>query len=80
MSTVNQINNIPPDKIEEGHTWRDWFFKVAQYLQAEQKQKQLPVYATADAPTPKDGGMYFDSTLNKARVGAGGTWHTITSA
>jgi hypothetical protein len=74
------FDNVPPDKIEESHIWRDWFFKVATFIKGFQQQPTIPSYTTAGAPTAKDGGLYFDTTLNKLRVGQGGTWHTITSA
>ena len=40
----------------------------------------LPVQAvTASAPTYIKGGVYFDTTLNKLRVGGATAWETITS-
>lgn len=35
--------------------------------------------ATASAPTYAKGGIYFDTTLNKLRVGGATAWETITS-
>jgi len=41
----------------------------------------LPVQAaTASAPTYVKGGIYFDTTLNKLRVGGATAWETVTSA
>lgn len=41
----------------------------------------LPVQAaTASAPTYVKGAIYFDTTLNKLRVGGATAWETITSA
>jgi hypothetical protein len=41
----------------------------------------FPVQApTASAPTYVKGGVYFDTTLNKLRVGGATAWETITSA
>lgn len=41
---------------------------------------ELPVQAvTASAPTYVKGGIYFDTTLNKLRVGGATAWETITS-
>lgn len=74
------LSDIPQDKLQEGHIWRDWLFQVGTFIRSFQRQPVIPSYATADAPTPTDGGLYFDTTLNKLRVGQGGTWHTITSA
>lgn len=40
-----------------------------------------PVQApTASAPTYVKGGIYFDTTLNKLRVGGATAWETVTSA
>ncbi len=36
--------------------------------------------ATASAPAHRVGGVYFDTTLNKLRVGGASEWETITSA
>lgn len=36
--------------------------------------------ATASAPTYVKGGMYFDTTLNKLRVGGASGWETVTSS
>jgi hypothetical protein len=37
-------------------------------------------YPTASAPTYVIGGMYFDTTLNKLRIGGATGWETVTSA
>lgn len=40
----------------------------------------MPVQATtAGAPTYVKGGMYFDTTLNKLRIGGATAWETVTS-
>ncbi len=36
--------------------------------------------ATASAPTYVKGGMYFDTTLNKLRIGGASGWETVTSS
>lgn len=36
--------------------------------------------ATASAPAYVKGGLYFDTTLNKLRVGGAAAWETVTSA
>lgn len=36
--------------------------------------------ATASAPSYVKGGLYFDTTLNKLRIGGAAGWETITSA
>lgn len=40
----------------------------------------LPSYPTASAPAYKKGRLYFDTTLNKARIGGATAYETITSA
>ena len=41
----------------------------------------MPVQAaTASAPAYVKGGVYFDTTLNKLRVGGATGWETVTSA
>jgi hypothetical protein len=41
----------------------------------------LPVQATtALAPAYVKGAMYFDTTLNKLRIGGATAWETVTSA
>jgi len=41
----------------------------------------MPIQAaTASAPTYVEGGIYFDTTLSKLRVGGAAAWETITSA
>jgi len=40
---------------------------------------QFGVFATSDAPAYAAGKVYFDTTLNKFRVGGATTWETITS-
>ena len=36
--------------------------------------------ATAGAPAYVKGGMYFDTTLNKLRIGGATAWETVTSS
>lgn len=41
----------------------------------------LPIQApTASAPAYLKGGFYFDTTLNKMRIGGAAAWETVTSA
>ena len=41
----------------------------------------IPVLTTtAGAPTYVKGGLYFDTTLNKLRIGGAAAWETVTSA
>ena len=39
----------------------------------------VPQFTTAGAPAYVKGGAYFDTTLNKMRIGGATTWETITS-
>lgn len=41
---------------------------------------QLAGAPTASAPAYKKGAMYFDTTLNKLRIGGATTWETVTSS
>ena len=36
-------------------------------------------YTTANAPAYVKGGIYFDTTLNKLRIGGATAWETVTS-
>jgi hypothetical protein len=38
-----------------------------------------PAYPTAHAPTYAVGAMYYDTTLNKLRIGGASAWETVTS-
>lgn len=40
---------------------------------------KLNIYKAATAPTYAKGAMYFDTTLNKLRIGGATAWETITS-
>lgn len=39
----------------------------------------LPQATTVGAPAYVKGGMYFDTTLNKLRIGGATAWETVTS-
>jgi hypothetical protein len=58
--------------------WRQWF----QFLYSNLTTPALvqPIQApTASAPAYVKGAIYFDTTLNKLRVGGASGWETITS-
>jgi hypothetical protein len=40
---------------------------------------KIPQYTTAGAPAYVKGALYFDTTLNKLRVGGASAWETVTS-
>lgn len=53
----------------------------AHLLQMDANGVFYPTQApTASAPAYVKGGMYFDTTLNKLRIGGGAGWETVTSA
>jgi len=47
---------------------------------SEQLFLDLPSFATTGAPAYKKGRMYFDTTMNKARIGGATAYETITSS
>ena len=47
---------------------------------SEARFLDLPRYTTANAPAYAKGRLYFDLTLNKARIGGATAYETITSA
>lgn len=50
------------------------------YLAVNKVGVLLPIQApTASAPAYVKGGMYFDTTLNKLRIGGASNWETVTS-
>jgi hypothetical protein len=48
-------------------------------LQAGLANYDVPRYTTSNAPAYKKGRMYFDTTLNKLRVGGATAYETISS-
>ena len=49
-------------------------------LKINQTGTLMPYQApTISAPTYVKGGMYFDTTLNKLRIGGATAWETVTS-
>lgn len=63
----------------ESPSWQNWFQRitteVGSLLYNGPKQ-----YPTSSAPTYKKGAMYFDTTLNKLRIGGATGWETVTSS
>lgn len=47
---------------------------------SEPRYLDLPKYPTASAPSYAKGRMYFDTTLNKARIGGATAYETLTSS
>jgi hypothetical protein len=65
--------------IELPYAWQKWFSSIPSAITLEAGLLKLPQYTTANAPPYVKGGMYFDTTLNKARVGGATAYETITS-
>lgn len=53
---------------------------AGQLLLAPATSVGLPQYPTASAPPYVKGGAYFDTTLNKLRIGGATAWETVTSS
>lgn len=47
---------------------------------SELRMLDLPQATTANAPAYKKGRLYFDTTLNKARIGGATAYETLTSS
>lgn len=58
------------------HAWQRWFASIAANYPS---LAHLPKFATADAPPYEKGAAYFDTTLNKVRIGGATGWESITS-
>lgn len=79
---VNNVTPIPPDKIGETPTWREWFKQVSAYLMGQQVGGAFVIYSypTTKAPSATPGAIYFDTTLVKFRVcEVAGVWITLTT-
>ena len=66
----------PQDKIADVPVWRTWFQSIYQ----NSTSASIPQYPTSKAPAYYKGGVYFDTTLNKLRVGGASGWETVTSS
>lgn len=81
----SRINPIPIEKIGETIGWREWALSITTYIQNQiagdgsGNLVNIPQYTTALAPAYQKGAIYFDTTLNKLRVGGATAWETITS-
>lgn len=56
--------------------WVQWLLQVRT---AVVEAQQPPQYTTALAPPYTKGAWYFDTTLNKLRIGGATGWETVTS-
>jgi len=59
--------------------WSQWFQSLYQALTTPALILRPIQAATASAPPYEKGAIYFDTTLNKLRVGGAVGWETITS-
>ena len=59
----------------EEASWRNQLWLV---INALQKGYGVPQYASA--PPYVKGALYFDTTLNKLRIGGATAWETVTSS
>ena len=59
-------------------SWQNWFQRVATTIKTL-LYNGPPQYTTALAPPYMKGAMYFDTTLNKLRIGGATGWETVTS-
>jgi hypothetical protein len=59
-------------------SWQNWFLQVATKVKGLLYDGPTQ-YTTASAPPYKKGAMYFDTTLNKLRIGGATHWETVTS-
>jgi len=72
---------IPPR--QEGTTGpllQRWLLLLHPLVLLLQRGQGVPQYTTATAPPWTPGAMYFDTTLNKLRIGGAAGWETVTSA
>ena len=60
-------------------SWQNWFQRIT--LTVKTLLYNGPSqYTTVSAPPYMKGAMYFDTTLNKLRIGGATAWETVTSA
>lgn len=77
---INLINPPSASKTSDftSPPWQNWFARLAIVIQTFW-YKGPPQYTTALAPPYVKGAIYFDTTLNKLRVGGASGWETVTS-
>ena len=92
--TVNATKNsvldirlpLTPEQVDDDKAFKEFqiIYAAIRSLQAGAGKYldttvNVPQYTTANAPAYKKGAMYFDTTLNKLRVGGATAWETVTS-
>jgi hypothetical protein len=70
------ITPPPKEKLGDTPSWLFWFQSIYSMTIAVDN---IPKYPTAKAPTYANGRCYFDTTLNKLRIGGATAWETVTS-
>lgn len=72
--------NLPqaPKDLQNPNALARWFVLLWGAVTASQKGEGIPQYSSA--PPYKKGAVYFDTTLNKLRVGGATGWETVTSS
>lgn len=68
----------PPKGQQDAEALGRWLVQVQAAVAELQKGYGVPQYASA--PPYIKGAVYFDTTLNKLRVGGATSWETVTSA
>lgn len=68
----------PPQNLDDHAAVTHWFVQAQKAIAELQKGYGVPQYASA--PPYVKGAVYFDTGLNKLRVGGATAWETITSA
>ena len=69
------IDMPPTSTLADTHLWRSWFYSIFNYTKSPYNLLQYP-----SAPPYAKGAMYFDTTLNKLRIGGATGWETVQSS
>jgi hypothetical protein len=79
-TSVSQVVLIAQGKAANTADLQQWKNALLVLVKINKDGVFFPLQApTASAPTYVKGGMYFDTTLNKLRIGGATAWETVTS-
>jgi hypothetical protein len=79
-TSTGQVTVIAQAKASQTVDIQQWKNALNVLVKINKDGVFFPVQApTASAPTYVKGGMYFDTTLNKLRIGGATAWETVTS-